>query len=374
MWCGVDYVFDIMENVETKRNYAAGGCVSADNLFKNMDGFKQINEQSIKGKSLELIMEQLFAEIHFLKEEVDFLREEGMQKSNLIAILTDNTLHKINKQRTQINDLGVNLASLNNNNTGMIGEYNNVSSNKIQKSKFQNNDHSLGLYDDSFLKEELLFLREESKQKSKLIAILTDTLSQNTNKQKMQLRKLTMQSNSLLRKRNLSTPKIDEIKTMPSIDNDEHTRDEDDSAYHITDQIGLKYLTRLRIGVSHLRAHMFNHQFKGTPSACCSCDHNTVETTTHYLLHCSNHVQSRSTLFENLQKVIDVARLHNNKYTVNLLLYGDPTYPLDINKAILESTIKFITDTSRFDKPFIQGKHLANKNHLHIPQIPKHDF
>ena len=53
--------------------------------------------------------------------------------------------------------------------------------------------------------------------------------------------------------------------------------------YDIHDHpIGIKYLTRLRVGLSHLRAHKFAHNFNDTSS----CMNNKAETVEHFLLFC----------------------------------------------------------------------------------------
>ena len=63
------------------------------------------------------------------------------------------------------------------------------------------------------------------------------------------------------------------------------------SIYNIFDPKGLKFLTRLRLGLSHLNAHRFWHNFQDCLNPLCSCSLEP-EDTSHYLLHChrfSNH-------------------------------------------------------------------------------------
>ena len=57
--------------------------------------------------------------------------------------------------------------------------------------------------------------------------------------------------------------------------------------------IGIKLITRLRLGLSHLRDHKFKHNFLDclNPICCCSKD---IETTVHYLLHCPIFSDERS--------------------------------------------------------------------------------
>ena len=49
---------------------------------------------------------------------------------------------------------------------------------------------------------------------------------------------------------------------------------------------GIQLLTRLRLGLSHFRDHKFEHNFKNTLNPICNCDED-IETSCHYLLHCS---------------------------------------------------------------------------------------
>ena len=65
-------------------------------------------------------------------------------------------------------------------------------------------------------------------------------------------------------------------------------RPEPNSTYNINDIKGLKLLTRLRLGLSHLGDHKFRHNFKDCVSPMCYCGQD-IETTTHFLLHCPNH-------------------------------------------------------------------------------------
>ena len=59
------------------------------------------------------------------------------------------------------------------------------------------------------------------------------------------------------------------------------------SIYNIHNPLGVKYLTRLRIGFSHLKEHKFKYNFQGSLDPVCSCS-SGIETTIHFLLHCAN--------------------------------------------------------------------------------------
>ena len=50
---------------------------------------------------------------------------------------------------------------------------------------------------------------------------------------------------------------------------------------------GVKLLTRLRLGLSHLRERKFKYSFQGSLNPTCRCDNN-IETSAYFLLHCPN--------------------------------------------------------------------------------------
>ena len=114
---------------------------------------------------------------------------------------------------------------------------------------------------------------------------------------------------------------------------------------------GLILLTRLRVGFSHLREHKFRHGFSDTIDPFCSCRNNSIETTEHYLLHCSNFSNQRLTLFNNLQRY-DICQIPlNPTFLCNTFLYGNSKFSSDINVEILNATIKFFVDSERFNGP-----------------------
>ena len=74
-------------------------------------------------------------------------------------------------------------------------------------------------------------------------------------------------------------------------------RPEPNSAYDIRVTKGLKLLSRLRLGLSHLVDHKFRHNFQDFVSPMCYCGQD-IETTTHFFLDCPNHDSARKALFQ----------------------------------------------------------------------------
>ena len=70
------------------------------------------------------------------------------------------------------------------------------------------------------------------------------------------------------------------------------------------DPSGLKLLTRLRLGFSHLNEHKFRHNFRDclNPLRLCSLE---IENTSHYLLHCQYYSEHRINLINSVKSISD---------------------------------------------------------------------
>ena len=76
------------------------------------------------------------------------------------------------------------------------------------------------------------------------------------------------------------------------------------NVYNILDSIGLKLLTRLRLGFSHLNEHKFRHDFQECLNPLCLCNFE-IEDTTHYLLRCQYFSEHRINLINSVNSVFD---------------------------------------------------------------------
>ena len=119
------------------------------------------------------------------------------------------------------------------------------------------------------------------------------------------------------------------------------------SIYNIHDPVGIKYLTRLRLGLSHLNEHKFRHNFQDCLNPLCSCSLE-VKTTNHYFLHCHYYNDIRKTLLDTVKEITNICLSDFSDETlVNLLLYGNSIYSLEENKEVIKASINFIL-SSRF--------------------------
>ena len=124
------------------------------------------------------------------------------------------------------------------------------------------------------------------------------------------------------------------------------------SAFLIRDRSGLKLLTRLRLGLSHLREHKFNHNFRDTQNPLCPCSLET-ESVSHFFLRCHSFNQIRMNLKTELHEIDETILDLPDNALVNLLLYGDKKFDIKSNTRILLCSIKYILESKRFDEPLL---------------------
>ena len=114
--------------------------------------------------------------------------------------------------------------------------------------------------------------------------------------------------------------------------------------------IGIKYLTRLGFGFSHLRYHKFKHGFLDSVDPLCSCSI-AIENTTHYFLRCPNFSTAQNT-FLNEMAIVDRPIIDQDKIKIiQMFLCGNSTYSVNDNKLILNASIKYILENKRLDGP-----------------------
>ena len=122
------------------------------------------------------------------------------------------------------------------------------------------------------------------------------------------------------------------------------------SIFNIHDESGRRYIFQLRVGLSPLRAHKKQHNFKDTPDDRCPCG-NGIETTEHYLLNCQFYQTERETLLSTVNPIISLVSPANlGKDLAEMLLYGNEKLHPNQNKLILMATINFLKNTERFSQ------------------------
>ena len=123
------------------------------------------------------------------------------------------------------------------------------------------------------------------------------------------------------------------------------------NVFEINNPYGLKLLTRLRLGLSHLR-YKFRHNFQDCINSICVCGRE-IEITTHFLLHCPLFRSARQSFLINIKKIDETILKENDELITKTLLYGNNKFDLSCNKSIISSTTKFIVSTERFNNSLV---------------------
>ena len=110
---------------------------------------------------------------------------------------------------------------------------------------------------------------------------------------------------------------------------------------------GLKFLTRLHVGLSHLNADRFRRNFLDCLNPLGSCSFE-IEDTTHYLLLCRHFSIQRANLMNSIKSVFQNFEFLPENKKKDLLLFGDSRFDENKNKVILEVTLTFIKNSERF--------------------------
>ena len=112
---------------------------------------------------------------------------------------------------------------------------------------------------------------------------------------------------------------------------------------------GIKFITRLRLGLSNLREHKFKHSFQDSLNPFCSCDLD-IESTAHFLLHCPMYIAERQALLSTI-KNIDSNLLHLCEHVLIIpLLFGSNSFDTNANTNVLDATTEYIISTKKLNK------------------------
>ncbi len=106
--------------------------------------------------------------------------------------------------------------------------------------------------------------------------------------------------------------------------------------------------TRLRLGLSHLRSHLFTYNLIDDP-LCQNCFLED-ETTEHYVLHCPSYTVPRMLYLQELINILDYEYIANlsDSDLVHLFLHGDLALSNTVNFDLFSVAHSYIIDTSRF--------------------------
>ena len=113
---------------------------------------------------------------------------------------------------------------------------------------------------------------------------------------------------------------------------------------------GIKLITRLRLGLRHLREHKFKHSFQDTINPLCNCGQD-IESSINFFLHCLFFINERRTLLST-RRSLDSKLLDCTDYDLTqMLFFGNTSQISSNNFKIINASIDYILSSKRFDKP-----------------------
>ena len=123
------------------------------------------------------------------------------------------------------------------------------------------------------------------------------------------------------------------------------------SIFDLHNPLGIKLLTRLRLGLNHLHEHKFTHSFQYTLNALCEWGKDT-KSTMHFFLHCANFLIPRQISFQNIgnidDSILSQCKTQITQTPMAISPYGCQNYHCSINRLIIISTIKYLISSERF--------------------------
>ena len=159
---------------------------------------------------------------------------------------------------------------------------------------------------------------------------------------------------SCIKEWNKLSPEIRAIKSLNSFRNIllKTIKPIPNSVFDACDPHGLKLLTRLRVGLSHLREHKFKHGFNDTIDPFCPCNME-IESVSHFFLRCDFFTDLRTDLMNDLFDVDQNIQYYNENLLTEILLFGKDVFSHQTNSQILDLSISYILKSERFDGPLL---------------------
>ena len=116
---------------------------------------------------------------------------------------------------------------------------------------------------------------------------------------------------------------------------------------------GIKLITRLRLGLSHLREHKFKHSFQDTINPLCNCGQD-IESATHFFRHCPFFINERRTLLSTIRSLDCKLLDFTDSDLTQMLLFGNTPQTSSNNFEIINASIDYILSSTRFDLPLFK--------------------
>ncbi len=112
--------------------------------------------------------------------------------------------------------------------------------------------------------------------------------------------------------------------------------------------------TRLRLGLSPLKGHLFTYNLIDNPTCGCGLE---AESTDHYILRCPAFGVARIAMYHKMVDILDfdmLSSLKRDSDIVKLFLFGHKDLSYDKNRLIFEMAQTYINSSDRFSSKSLQ--------------------
>ena len=117
--------------------------------------------------------------------------------------------------------------------------------------------------------------------------------------------------------------------------------------YGIHNPTCIRYLFRLRLGLSSLKRHKYLHNFLDTSNDTCDCLQ-APEDCFHFLFKCSLFRHLRGNFLHDVYVILRKYDLTDQAENVDIYLYGHHIINFEDSREILNAKIKYICNSGRF--------------------------
>ena len=126
-------------------------------------------------------------------------------------------------------------------------------------------------------------------------------------------------------------------------------RSSPNSVFECHNPEGIKFLTKLCLGLSHPLKHKFKHSFQDSlkPVYKCSAE---VESASHFMLYSPIYNNYRFSLLCTIRNIDCKLLEMTDSSLTQTLLYGNPSFDIITNSLILNATMDFILSTKTFEE------------------------
>ena len=118
------------------------------------------------------------------------------------------------------------------------------------------------------------------------------------------------------------------------------------SIYRVFNPRRLKFFSRLRLGISHLKEHIFRHNFKDCINPWCYCNWK-VEDTLYFFLHRKHYSTFSMGLMNQVSQINENFLYLSDDNKVRFLFHGDWRFDDNKYNFIWQASINYILEAER---------------------------